>query len=1589
MKHSLLRSFSFALFSAALALTAGNPAVVAEETEKKNSSDNSAFLTEFYSDEDLLTEEEEAEETLPQEVSEEEAEEIESVIEEAEEEEEVPVAESEEPEEEREPESGNSTARTYTLSGDDQEWNSFFSSGSGLVNDTNEKTFNVDGTSVTVSKRIKLNKATGSYDSNSIRFTIEEGYEGALTIYAVSSNGSVGATLNVFKKDGTATGANRTMAGSTTDPVKPYVFDKLAAGEYYIASNDSSLKPANIYYIKAVETDPNGSPEPAERKAWDEVTVPSVSKAERQEDGTVNVSFSAEIGYDGADGGRLFMMQDGFELSSQPVTEAGVKTFQPEVNGDLTFRIVISRAGCPDKQSADYVLEGYTLPPEMPAITWLTNLGDGAVYVDWNNVDADQGCTVSYRKEQENYTVAETGNRKGNCIIRGLTSGKEYTVQVTANDAESGTSTYERTITVGEPVQEWYADDFGSASSGKIKVGETEFAVKSYNKLYPISLNRAPDVTDGNGEITMTMSSKNGKIADSEEGVQAYYTRLNPNTEDFRLTATFELLEGLEVDNQCGFGIYAFDAAGLGTKDAKYMNSVAVGNFKLRSGGGTLYHGNGVRVVTGYISYDPTSTEGSGRVLDNTGVFATQPEDTSTLETGKKFTYTLEKTDEGFRASMAGDETPIIVSDAHKIMKQEDGSIVVAVVSARCNAKVTDIHFEKTEGSAGGDGEKTVINPEVTVYSSSETSSLNYEFTVGSNVPGSVELYHGNELLGSGTTDNGTVVKLPVTLWNRQGTNELYYVFKPDPGTPDLSDYDEITGYLSVFLHVRGMENQLLYTSPQAQINGLGTKEQPADLQSVLTSALPGQTIVMLDGTYEPEEDLIIPRNVSGEENRMITLMAEHPGKVTVSGNRLTSSSSLFTIVGSWWHVYGIEFCNTPAKAVSVAGNHNIVELCTMHHAGNSGLQISRYSGEPNDQEMWPSWNLIKNCEAHDNCDPGRNDADGFAAKLTCGEGNRFYGCISHHNIDDGWDLYAKSTTGEIGTVVIENSVAYSNGWLSEDDPSDPGTSFGEGNGFKLGGENIYGGHQLINSVSFNNYAKGITSNSCPDNVIRNCTVYNNSLNGKSYNVSLYTKASNRKAWVADGVLSIAANQTTKAELGDSNGVLYSLKSPTNYFYDGKSSFNNQGQEATADWFESVDVSVKPTRNEDGTINMHGLLVLNDQAPSDTGARLNASQPSVQPDMKGNPISRIANASISGQLSKDSLTDEVREATGASTIEELKTWMMNSVRKKNSELNQSEVFEITPEVSFDGGRTWVIADQETFPEEGIDIVIPYPESASLKKGPFAVSHIVTSSINGQKAGTLEYPQVTPADEGLICHIFSASPFAVGWKAEVLPREIRLNPSEMSLSAGTSKQVSVSFSPSDTTETDVIWSSDHPEIACVDQYGTVTAVTEGSAVITAASAVVSLSASCTVTVTEQEPEEKGTEMHRLYNPNSGEHFFTASGEEKDVLVSAGWKYEGIGFKAPAESDMPILRLYNPNEGKHHYTASEEEWYSLIEKGWKDEGLGWYGADEGKGIPMYRLYNPNAGDHMYTLSAEERDFLIKAGWNDEGIGFWTAK
>ena len=135
-----------------------------------------------------------------------------------------------------------------------------------------------------------------------------------------------------------------------------------------------------------------------------------------------------------------------------------------------------------------------------------------------------------------------------------------------------------------------------------------------------------------------------------------------------------------------------------------------------------------------------------------------------------------------------------------------------------------------------------------------------------------------------------------------------------------------------------------------------------------------------------------------------------------------------------------------------------------------------------------------------------------------------------------------------------------------------------------------------------------------------------------------------------------------------------------------------------------------------------------------------------------------------------------------------------------------------------------------------------------------------------------------------------------------------------------------------------------------------------------------------------------QMYRLYNPNSGEHFYTAKAKERDALKGIGWVYEGVGWTAPMESKTPVYRLYNEIAGDHHYTMKEGEKDALLKiPGWKYEGIGWY-SDDAKGTPLYRQYNPNAFacNHNYTTNKKENDALVsKFGWKAEGVGWYGVK
>ena len=178
----------------------------------------------------------------------------------------------------------------------------------------------------------------------------------------------------------------------------------------------------------------------------------------------------------------------------------------------------------------------------------------------------------------------------------------------------------------------------------------------------------------------------------------------------------------------------------------------------------------------------------------------------------------------------------------------------------------------------------------------------------------------------------------------------------------------------------------------------------------------------------------------------------------------------------------------------------------------------------------------------------------------------------------------------------------------------------------------------------------------------------------------------------------------------------------------------------------------------------------------------------------------------------------------------------------------------------------------------------------------------------------------------------------------------------------------------------VYSSD-PAIVSIEEDGTVKRLKKGDVIIR-----VGIDPQRYVEIKVRTVKAPGIRMHRLYNPNSGEHFYTAKEKEKNALVSYGWKYEGVGWNAPDYGFEPVYRLYNAVSGDHHYTMNAKERDALVKMGWKYEDIGWY-SDDARTAPLYRAYNPKMQkcNHNYTMNKKEHDYLISAGWKDEGIGW----
>ncbi|WP_370012020.1 CBM35 domain-containing protein [Nocardiopsis sp. LDBS0036] len=268
-----------------------------------------------------------------------------------------------------------------------------------------------------------------------------------------------------------------------------------------------------------------------------------------------------------------------------------------------------------------------------------------------------------------------------------------------------------------------------------------------------------------------------------------------------------------------------------------------------------------------------------------------------------------------------------------------------------------------------------------------------------------------------------------------------------------------------------------LYVAPGGSAGADGTEPDPTTLTSAIDRIEPGGTIHMRGGTYSFSDTVTIPLGEDGTSGNRTELSA-YPGETPVldfSAQSEDSANRGLALEASYWHVEGIVVEHAGDNGIFVSGSHNVIERTVTRFNRDTGLQLSRrVSSTP--ESDWPAHNLILSAESHDNADSDGEDADGFAAKLTSGPGNVFRYAVAHNNIDDGWDLYTKDDTGPIGTVTIEDSLAYENGILS--DGSQAGN--GDRNGFKLGGEDIGVDHVITGNIAYDNGKHGFTYNSNP-----------------------------------------------------------------------------------------------------------------------------------------------------------------------------------------------------------------------------------------------------------------------------------------------------------------------------------------------------------------------------------------------------------------------------------------------------------------------------------------------------------------------------
>lgn len=557
----------------------------------------------------------------------------------------------------------------------------------------------------------------------------------------------------------------------------------------------------------------------------------------------------------------------------------------------------------------------------------------------------------------------------------------------------------------------------------------------------------------------VTIESRGGKLANSHEGGTFYYTTL-PTDKNFVLTATLTLEQlgpetGATPNRQEGAGIIVRDVLG-----APRANPQPIGHEEFPAASNMVMNllRSHTRENDGMANATAVYREGIQDPWGNPGNRLSKEDYAEGIPHGSEHRYrmSLSRSDEHFSVTLEdGDEIyshELSEVPANLVEVQDPEHQYVGFFASR-NARlnVSDITLELSDADIRQDAAYQAPDMPLvwSIASPSVMTASDYTLQALANYAGTFSIARDGETLGEAQeVEAGELFRFPIEI---SEPTQLDVTFMPSDGPDTQAQHTRLT------LEPMSVADPYnLHVSPDGRAGQPGDLENPLDLESAISLIAPGGTIHLADGEYGAIE---IPLAASGAPGALKRLSGEG-ADVRFTG-----------MVSHNAHYWQLDHLEVAGERLIVHGSHNVFEHIVTHSAPDTGFQIT--SPDNVGRALWASHNTVRYSESYNNEDASGINADGFAAKMRIGEGNSFDHCISHHNIDDGWDLFNKVEDGPNGAVTITNSIAFNNGQTFNTQQ----TGGNLGNGFKLGGEGLPVPHVVEGNLSFNNGMDGFTDN--------------------------------------------------------------------------------------------------------------------------------------------------------------------------------------------------------------------------------------------------------------------------------------------------------------------------------------------------------------------------------------------------------------------------------------------------------------------------------------------------------------------------------